>query len=72
MTPKLCYITLKYLLITLVIVNHREYHIITSYFLWFIILSVNIDVSRHILVIDTFLLAKGNMGRREYKKSEKI
>jgi hypothetical protein len=24
------------------------------------------DVSRHILVVDAFLLAKGNMGRREY------
>jgi hypothetical protein len=30
-----------------------------------IILFVNTDVSRHILVIDTFVFAKSNMGRRE-------
>jgi hypothetical protein len=32
-----------------------------------IILFVNIDVSRYILVVDTSVLAKSNMGRREYK-----
>jgi hypothetical protein len=31
-----------------------------------ILLFVNIDVSRHILVIDISVLAKSNMGRREY------
>jgi hypothetical protein len=30
-----------------------------------IILFANIDVSRHILVIDISVLAKSNMGRRE-------
>jgi hypothetical protein len=37
-----------------------------SYFLRPIILFANMDVSRHILVIDTFILAKSNMDRREY------
>jgi hypothetical protein len=27
----------------------------------------NVDVSRHILVVDTSVLAKSNMGRREYQ-----
>jgi hypothetical protein len=31
-----------------------------------IIVFANIDVSRHILVVDTSVLAKSNMGRREY------
>jgi hypothetical protein len=31
-----------------------------------IFLFANIDVSRHILVVDTSVLAKSNMGRREY------
>jgi hypothetical protein len=31
-----------------------------------ILLFANIDVSRHILVVDTSILAKSNMGRREY------
>jgi hypothetical protein len=31
-----------------------------------ILLFTNTDVSRHILVIDTSVLAKSNMGRREY------
>jgi hypothetical protein len=31
-----------------------------------IILFANVDVSRHILVIDTFILVKSNMGRKEY------
>jgi hypothetical protein len=31
-----------------------------------IILFTNLDVSRHILVVDTSVLAKSNMGRREY------
>jgi hypothetical protein len=30
-----------------------------------IILFANIDLSRYILVIDTFVLAKSNMGQRE-------
>jgi hypothetical protein len=31
-----------------------------------IILFINIDVSRHILVVDISVLAKSNMNRREY------
>jgi hypothetical protein len=34
-----------------------------------IILFANMDVSRHILVIDTSVFKKSNMGRREYKIS---
>jgi hypothetical protein len=30
------------------------------------ILFANIDISRHILVVDTSVVAKSNMGRREY------
>jgi hypothetical protein len=36
------------------------------YFLRSIILFANIDISRHILVIDTSILVKINMGRRKY------
>jgi hypothetical protein len=36
------------------------------YSLRLIILFANIDVSRHILVVDIFVLAKSNTGRREY------
>jgi hypothetical protein len=35
------------------------------YFLRPILLFANTDVSRHILVIDIFVLAKSNMGRRD-------
>jgi general stress protein CsbA len=38
----------------------------TSYSLRSIILFANVDVSRYILIIDTSVLAKSNMGRREY------
>jgi hypothetical protein len=31
-----------------------------------IILFAKMDVSRHILVVDTSILAKSNMGQREY------
>jgi hypothetical protein len=31
-----------------------------------IILFINIDVSTHILIVDTSVLAKSNIGRREY------
>jgi hypothetical protein len=34
-----------------------------------IILFANVDVSRYILVVDTSVLAKSNMGRREYINS---
>jgi hypothetical protein len=34
-----------------------------------IILFTNIDVSRHILVVDTSILAKSNMNWREYINS---
>jgi hypothetical protein len=40
-------------------------HTIIYYSLRPIILFANIDVSRHILVIDISVLAKSNMGRRE-------
>jgi predicted CDP-diglyceride synthetase/phosphatidate cytidylyltransferase len=36
------------------------------YSLWSIILFTNIDVSRYILVVDTSVLVKSNMGWREY------
>jgi hypothetical protein len=42
------------------------YVIFLFYSLWPIILFANVDVFRHILVIDTSVLAKSNMGRREY------
>jgi hypothetical protein len=38
-----------------------------KYSLRSIILFANIDVSRHILVIDTSVFAKSNMGQREYQ-----
>jgi hypothetical protein len=31
-----------------------------------IILFAKVDIFRHILVVDTYILAKSNMGRREY------
>jgi hypothetical protein len=37
-----------------------------------IIPFANVDVSRHILVVDTSVLAKSNMGRREYIFSEML
>jgi hypothetical protein len=40
-----------------------------EYSLRSIILFANVDVSRHILVEDTSVLAKSNMGRREYQLS---
>jgi hypothetical protein len=40
--------------------------ILTRYSLRPIVLFANIDVSRHILVLDTSVLAKSNMGRREF------
>jgi hypothetical protein len=36
------------------------------YSLWLILLFANIDTSRHILMIDIFVLAKGNMDWRKY------
>jgi hypothetical protein len=49
------------------IIQHKNY-----YFLRLIILFANVDVSRHILVVDTSVLAKNNMNRREYIKSQKL
>jgi hypothetical protein len=49
--------------VCLIIIQQRMHYI---YFLRPIILFANIDVSRHILVIDTSIFAKSNMGRREY------
>jgi hypothetical protein len=37
-----------------------------------IILFANADVSRHILVIDTSVFVKSNMGRREYSSPYSI
>jgi hypothetical protein len=42
------------------------YFIDITYSLRLIILFTNIDVSRHILVIDTSVLTKSNMGQRKY------
>jgi hypothetical protein len=43
------------------------YHqVLIIYSLRSIILFANMDVSRHILVVDTSVFAKSNMGRREY------
>jgi hypothetical protein len=39
---------------------------IIQYFLRSIILFANIDIFRHILLIDTFVFVKNNMDRREY------
>jgi hypothetical protein len=38
------------------------------YSLRFILVDTNIDVSRHIVVVDTSILASSNMDRREYIK----
>jgi hypothetical protein len=45
-----------------------KYTLIQRYSLRPIILFTNMDVSRHILMVDTSVLAKSNMGRREYNK----
>jgi hypothetical protein len=45
--------------------GHNVLDAILFYSLRPIILFANTDVSRHILVIDTSVLAKSNMGRRE-------
>jgi hypothetical protein len=42
-------------------------YIAFSYSLRSIILFANMNVSRHILVVDTSVLAKSIMGRREYQ-----
>jgi hypothetical protein len=44
----------------------------TLYSLRPIILFANIDVSRHILMVDTSVLEKSNMSRREYLFSEHV
>jgi hypothetical protein len=36
------------------------------YFLWPILLFASMDVSRHILELDTYVLVKSNMGQKEY------
>jgi hypothetical protein len=46
-------------------------HVTCMYSLPSIILFANIDVSRYILVVDTSVLWKSNMGRREYKYDAK-
>jgi hypothetical protein len=46
--------------------TRRYFRVEKSYSLRSIILFANIDVSRHILMIDTSVLAKSNMNRREY------
>jgi hypothetical protein len=37
------------------------------YFIRSILLFVNTDVFKHILLVDTFILTKSNMGQRKYK-----
>jgi hypothetical protein len=54
--------------INLDIVNDVTYKYAKFYYsLRLIVLFANMNVSRHILVLDTSILAKSNMGRREYK-----
>jgi hypothetical protein len=48
------------------------YKLKKNYSLQPILFIVNIDVSRHILVLDTSVFAKCNMGRREYRKTNAI
>jgi hypothetical protein len=44
-----------------------KYGSVESYYsLRLILLFTNMDVSRYILVVDTSILVKSNMGRREY------
>jgi hypothetical protein len=45
---------------------YRNVILLTNYSLRPILLFASMDVSRHILVLDTSILAKSNMGRREY------
>jgi hypothetical protein len=47
-------------------------HQIRCYSLRPIILFVNIDVFKHILVVDTFVLEKSNMDWREYLILDKL
>jgi hypothetical protein len=61
LTSKIIRITLSLLGIALHYVLEKRYSLRP------IILFANIDVSRHILVVDTSILIKSNMGRREYK-----
>jgi hypothetical protein len=37
-----------------------------------ILLFINTDVFRHILFVDTSVLAKSNMGRRKYRKKKNV
>jgi hypothetical protein len=46
---------------------HIKFSLLYEYSLRPILLFANTDVSRHILVVETSVLAKSNMGRREYK-----
>jgi hypothetical protein len=47
-----------------ILVKLKSVKLESCYFLRPIILFANTDVSRHVLVIDTSILAKCNMGRR--------
>jgi hypothetical protein len=49
-----------------------EAHGYFKYSLRPIIFFVNIDISKHILVIDTSILTKSNMDRREYMILEQL
>jgi hypothetical protein len=40
--------------------------VVICYSLRFILLDTNIDVCRHILIVDTFILVASNMDRRKY------
>jgi hypothetical protein len=54
------------LLLTFVVYIRKKIIVNNNYSLRPIILFANTDVSRHILVVDTSVFAKSNMGRREY------
>jgi hypothetical protein len=49
-----------------VLAAYIRYHMYIYYSLRPIILFTNIDISRYILVVDTSVLVKSNMGWREY------
>jgi hypothetical protein len=56
----------KLLLLLRSVQHHPDLYNNMNYSLRPIILFVNIDVSRHILMVDTSVFVKSNMGRREY------
>jgi hypothetical protein len=71
-TQRTCHVHIGYELapkhFTLEPSNVREGQIRTAFHLPLrpIIIFANVDVSRHIIVVDTCVLSKNNMGQREY------